>query len=954
MTRLVTLLAENQLSLELGGPPRSHLTLQITGADSVPPVITAIVTPTPNEAGWNNTDVTVSFACQDATSGIESCPEPVTLTSGGAGQPVNGIARDRAGNTAEASVTINIDKTPPTVDLTWPPEQEFGTDLATVEIEGSVSDELSGVESAFLGADGGSEDPDKEPLSIPNFLVEKPLNTQIPPGEVHVDNPFEISVFDEAGNRAAVSFLVAFTTAPTTIGIDPDRTEERDGIEQAIDRLFVSFAEGVDRDRMEAVIGAHGGRVGGIFPTVSAVLAVFRTDSLAELDEVAAELSSEPDVVEVAPASYVSTSQAPPFMFDNALLAANNRAAYDNVRAVGGMQLIRDRGVQLRATNVAIIDTGLNPNYGAMNELGAIQFFDLCTMAGQRGTPSPAMDTGVQVLPGMDGIVGTPDDVRQPYSHGAQVSGIIAGANNGQGNNGLTVGVGGAFTVSLFRTDCGAGLQDPLIFNAMELIAGGRTGRFYDVVNMSFGTKDPRDPMTQLCVNPGPDGMFGTMDDLPWTGLTRRQFEPFSRIYGTYFRKVTSTLWVMSAGNCGPGQDGIIGTADDFILTCDNILPASLACLHPNAMAVSGHNPAVVPETNLFNAGPGAVLTAPGNVFTADDPTLRAAYGFASGTSFAAPMVSGTAALIHAINPQLVGTSIRTHLLQTGRVVAGLTSPALDLQAAITALVQPPLPPPLNFFEFSSDGHRFRNFATFAVPQGTWARRPGLTGFFFDFDPNSEEDNHLEEIGVQLEQNGGRVIYRDENPSNARHDQFQFSVSGRDLPAGTGYGTTPLIPSRGGQAFVRIQETNPNIVLTGFRFRYRNGDHHMDRILIRLVTKIVGGSFAVPEGFIVEFNDKNDDDPFEVEIGYAVLPGGVVLDRGTLQGRGTGGVARVDTVPERLYIQGFLLDYVSQDHHVDEIGVKFEPRANGALSVWYNDKNDDDGFNWEVDFVALR
>lgn len=266
------------------------------------------------------------------------------------------------------------------------------------------------------------------------------------------------------------------------------------------------------------------------------------------------------------------------------------------------------------------------------------------------------------------------------------------------------------------------------------------------------------------------------------------------------------------------------------------------------------------------------------------------------------------------------------------------------------------LPPAaqLKFFEFIQPGHTAKNVAPFAAPPETWARRPGLTGFFFDFDPEGRGDNHLEEIGVQLEQNGGQVTYRDKDPLDSRRDLFQFSVAGRDLPKGTNYRSAGVITSSGGgKSTVNIQDEPGVVILTGFRFKYTNGDHHMDRMLIKFEA-------GPPPRFMVEFNDKNGDDPFAYEIRYALVPASAVANQGTIGTSNARGVARVAApAGERLYIQGFLLDYVStftsgEDHHVDEIGVKFEDKANGALSVWYNDKNNDDGFNWAVDFVQLN
>jgi hypothetical protein len=86
--------------------------------DTTPPVIEARVDPPPNGAGWNRTPVTVSFECVDATSGVASCPGPVSIDSEGADQVVEGAATDLAGHTSSTSVTVNLDKTPPDLTIT--------------------------------------------------------------------------------------------------------------------------------------------------------------------------------------------------------------------------------------------------------------------------------------------------------------------------------------------------------------------------------------------------------------------------------------------------------------------------------------------------------------------------------------------------------------------------------------------------------------------------------------------------------------------------------------------------------------------------------------------------------------------------------------------------------------------------------------------------------------------
>ncbi len=86
--------------------------------DKTGPAVIASASPAPNANGWNNTDVTVTFSATDAGSGMASTDPPVTVTTEGDGQVIIGYATDLAGNVGSASITLNIDKTPPTIAAT--------------------------------------------------------------------------------------------------------------------------------------------------------------------------------------------------------------------------------------------------------------------------------------------------------------------------------------------------------------------------------------------------------------------------------------------------------------------------------------------------------------------------------------------------------------------------------------------------------------------------------------------------------------------------------------------------------------------------------------------------------------------------------------------------------------------------------------------------------------------
>ena len=89
--------------------------------DMTPPQITATVAPLPNAAGWHHADPTITFTCNDALSGVDTCTSPV-VASGEGTATIEGVAVDRAGNRATVDVSIKLDKTKPTIRATTAPE----------------------------------------------------------------------------------------------------------------------------------------------------------------------------------------------------------------------------------------------------------------------------------------------------------------------------------------------------------------------------------------------------------------------------------------------------------------------------------------------------------------------------------------------------------------------------------------------------------------------------------------------------------------------------------------------------------------------------------------------------------------------------------------------------------------------------------------------------------------
>jgi hypothetical protein len=130
--------------------------------DKTRPIASANATPGPNENGWNNTDVTVTFTGVDSLSGIASCSAPVLITTEGKNQSASGTCTDLADNvSAPATATLNIDKTAPVISgmpapncAIWPPNKQL-VEIAAIK----ATDDAAGVAPGSLTIEVTSNEP---------------------------------------------------------------------------------------------------------------------------------------------------------------------------------------------------------------------------------------------------------------------------------------------------------------------------------------------------------------------------------------------------------------------------------------------------------------------------------------------------------------------------------------------------------------------------------------------------------------------------------------------------------------------------------------------------------------------------------------------------------------------------------------------------------------------------
>lgn len=221
---------------DVAGNTSSNATVNNINIDKIPPVITLTSRTPANGNGWNNTNVTLTWTCTDALSGVVTSTITQTLSSEGAGQSATGTCQDRAGNSATNTQTgINIDKTAPA--LTIPGNiivEATGPLGATVNYTATATDALDSTVGPVCSPPSGSI-----------FAL--------------TTTTINCSSTDDAGNSSSGSFNVTVQdTSPPALTLPANITVEAAGPSGAIVTFPASATDVVDGIRTVVCVNPSG------------------------------------------------------------------------------------------------------------------------------------------------------------------------------------------------------------------------------------------------------------------------------------------------------------------------------------------------------------------------------------------------------------------------------------------------------------------------------------------------------------------------------------------------------------------------------------------------------------------------------------------------------------------------------------------------------------------------
>jgi hypothetical protein len=194
--------------------------------DKTPPVANAGASRGSDSNGWYNHPLSVNFSGSDAMSGLESCSSPASYGGPDSGNAsVSGTCKDKAGNSAAASLPFKYDATVPASVNAAPGRQPDanGWYNHALAISFSGSDVMSGIDSCSPATSYGG--PDSANASISGSCKDKAGNSAVASLSLRYDETAPVSVSGTPGRQPDANgwynrpLTVTFQAGDATSGV---------------------------------------------------------------------------------------------------------------------------------------------------------------------------------------------------------------------------------------------------------------------------------------------------------------------------------------------------------------------------------------------------------------------------------------------------------------------------------------------------------------------------------------------------------------------------------------------------------------------------------------------------------------------------------------------------------------------------------------------------------------
>ena len=424
-----------------------------------------------------------------------------------------------------------------------------------------------------------------------------------------------------------------------------------------LNRVMARLEPGHGAEDAAKVAANIGGEVVFEFRTFPGYVIDFDARTEEDLADAVAVLQADERVTYAYPDTTATVSQTPtpPHTIETLVNKGKiNNQAYKNAGMEKAWNLVnRSRG--LEPVVIAVVDDGLAipptgysiPDDVLTNEFGLIKNIDK-----KRLTETDiAVEAGDKFLVDLDPEGGV-------ARHGTAVTSVIVAANNNPNTNAAvsTKGFSGVvssvndlvYTLIFFGVSHDPWFEELLGVGDDEKanIHEGHTIYAFNVINSLEFVEEYKDQVDVVNMS------FGFFND------TCQCYAEFHEL----IQEMDGTVFVAGAGN-------------DHEDIENNVIPAALTTSFEtfpalkNLITVSSVDNASGLRrkwSRFSNYGNGITLAAPGENVWVVDIDESDGYGLEKGTSYAAPMVTGTVALMKALNPDLDPASIKGRLTGTG------------------------------------------------------------------------------------------------------------------------------------------------------------------------------------------------------------------------------------------------------------------------------------------------